>query len=252
MKKLLPCIALTLSSIALVPLAQADMAGIEVGTYQWSPDYIGTLSADGELTGTTVNLEDDLGFGDENHNVVWASLEHPLPFIPNFKMVVSDFDATASSVDGVEFTFNDVSFTETVTTRMDFRNTEYTMYYELLDNWINLDAGLTLRKYDGSLEIAGTTTGDTATEILDFTIPLLYAAARVDLPFTGFFIDAQINTISSDDDKMTDSSLALGYESDIGLGAKAGYRSFDMEVVEDGFNSDIEFSGAYISVFYHF
>jgi len=251
MKKILGTLAL--ASIALIQIARADIAGFEVGAYQWTPDYSGTLASDSAgPTGTSIDIENDLGFSDESHSVIYASLEHPVPFLPNVKIVSSDLSASAASTLTRELVFGGetYNFNAAVATTVDMSNIEYTFYYEILDNWLNLDLGLTLRQYDGKVQL--TTTDTTSVEDLDFTIPLFYASARADLPFTGFFVDAQINIISYDDDSISDTSFALGYESEIGFGARAGYRTFSLEVEEDTFSSDLEFDGAYISVFYHF
>jgi len=239
------------------PLAQADMAGIEVGAYQWTPEYSGFIAVDnGAQTGTQLDIENDLGFTDEGHNIVWASVEHPVPFIPNFKLVSSDLEVVASSVLTRDIVFGGETYTsnETVNTQIDMSNLEYTLYYELLDNWINLDAGLTFRQYDGIVTLNTDPTGSniSESEVLDFTLPLVYVKGRVDLPLTGFFVDGEVNIISYDGDSISDTAFSVGYESDIGLGGKAGYRTFTMEVEESNFVSDIEFSGAYISVFFHF
>jgi len=53
-------------------------------------------------------------------------------------------------------------------------------------------------------------------------------------------------------DSISDTELALGYESEVGLGAKLGHRKFNMEVDESEFQSNIDFSGTYFSVYYHF
>jgi outer membrane protein len=256
MKKLIN--TLTLASIASlhiasIDVAQADIAGFEVGAYNWTPDYKGTMSASSDGSeGTTIDMQDDLGFSDDSHNIIWFSLEHPVPVIPNIKIVSSDLSSSATGNKEEEFVFNGQTYNANVdnATTFDMSNIEYTLYYEILDNWINVDLGMTFRQYDGMVEISAE--GDSAREDLDFTIPLLYVAARADLPFTGFFVEGQINTISAGGNSLTDTSFGLGYESDIGFGAKAGYRTFEMDVDEDGFQADLEFSGAYLSVFYHF
>jgi len=238
-------------------LAQADMAGIEVGAYQWTPEYSGFIAVDNDAqTGTQLDIENDLGFTDEGHNIIWASVEHPVPFIPNFKLVSSDLEVAASSVLTRDIVFGGETYTanESVTTQIDMSNLEYTLYYELLDNWINLDAGLTFRQYDGIVTLNTDPAGSnlSESEVLDFTLPLIYLKGRVDLPLTGFFVDGEVNIISYDGDSISDTALSVGYESDIGLGGKAGYRTFSMEVEESNFVSDVEFSGAYVSVFFHF
>ncbi len=248
---------LAVAGLMLSANASADMAGIEVGAYQWSPDYSGVLAVDdGSDEGTELNLENDLGYSDEDHNIIWASVEHPVPFLPNFKMVSSDLDARAATTltRAIEFGGETYSANEDVTSRIDMSNIEYTLYYEFLDNWINVDGGLTFRQYDGIVELNSDPEGSNImeSEELDFTIPLVYLKGRVDLPFTGFFVDGEMNFISYDGDSIQDLAFSLGYESDIGLGAKAGYRTFTLDVEESDFVSDLEFKGAYVSVFFHF
>ncbi len=247
---------LAIAGLTLSSYAQADTAGFEIGAYQWTPDYSGVFAVDnGNQLGTSIDIRDDLGFTDENHNIIWVSLEHPVPFLPNFKIVFSDLDVSSTIDIEDEIVFGEETFplAATVTTRVDMSNIEYTFYYELLDNWINLDAGLTLRQYDGLITLAiDAPSNISESEALDFTIPLLYVKGRVDLPLTGFFVDGEINIISFNGDSLSDTALSVGYESEIGLGAKAGYRTFSMEVEESDFTSDLEFKGAYVSVFFHF
>ncbi len=255
MKKLLG--SLTLASLAFIPQAHADVAGFEIGTYQWSPDYKGTLTSDSEsIPGSSVDIQSDLGFSDDSHNIIWASLEHPVPFLPNIKLVSSDLGTAATSRLEREIIFGGESYTasEEVSTTFDMSNMEYTFYYEVLDNWLNLDLGLTLRQYDGEVRLITDPNGSNLNEFeeLDFTIPLFYIKGRADLPFTGFFVDGEMNIISYDDDEVSDISFSVGYESDFGLGVKAGMRTFTLEVLEDSFSSDLDFDGSYISVFYHF
>jgi len=254
MKKL---ILLAAGMAIFAPLSQADTIGFEIGGYRWMPDYSGHLAVDdGVQGGTELDLEDDLGFSDNDHNVLWLTLEHPVPFLPNLKVVSSDLDVSASSILSRDITFGGETFTanENVTTQIDFSNTEVTLYYELLDNWINLDAGVTLRQYDGAVSLETDPAGSNISESedIDFIIPLLYLKGRVDIPTTGLFVDGQINIISISGNSISDTEFSIGYESEIGLGAKAGYRTFNMDIDEDDFVSDLDFSGAYVSVFFHF
>jgi outer membrane protein len=246
-----------LASLSLSGIAQADTIGFEVGGYQWTPDYTGTFSVDqGSQQGTELDIASDLGYTDNSNNVIWASLEHPVPLLPNFKIVSTSFDASSTSTLTRDISFGGETFSlnENVASQIDMSNTEYTFYYELLDNWINLDAGITLRQYDGVVSLKTDPAGSniSESEVLDFTIPLLYLKGRVDLPLTGFFVDGELNIISFQGNSLSDTAFSVGYESEIGLGAKAGYRTFSMVVDESDFVSDLDFSGAYLSVFFHF
>ena len=124
------------------------------------------------------------------------------------------------------------------------------MYYEILDNWINVDVGLSLREYDGGVALK--TSALDQSENIDFSLPLIYVKARVDLPFTGFFVDAEMSTISYDDEELTDTQFGVGYETSVGFGAKLGYKTFSLKIDEKPLKADFEFSGSYLSVFYHF
>ena len=231
---------------------QADFVGVQIGTSSWTPDYSGDFALDGSSSGTTIDIEDDLGFDDESHSSIWIKIEHPVPVLPNIRIASSDLDASASNTLTRDIVYDDETFSANadVDTRFDMSNTEFTLYYELLDNWINLDAGLTVRQYDGVSRIR--TSGSSAEEDLDFVVPLLYLDARIDLPFTGFFVDSTLNSISVDESSITETMVGLGYESDFGLGGRLGYRSLDLEFDEDDLDVDLEFEGTYLNVFYHF
>ncbi|MGB0495339.1 MAG: TIGR04219 family outer membrane beta-barrel protein [Kangiellaceae bacterium] len=246
-----------IAGLTLAPFVSADMAGIEVGAYQWTPDYSGTIKSDSTAAAIdAIDIQDSLGFTDDTHNIIWASLEHPVPVIPNIKIVSSDLNSTASNVltEQIEFEGEVFSASETVDTVIDLSNIEYTLYYELLDNWINLDGGITIRDYDGVVSLNTDPAGSNidAHQSLNFMIPLIYVKGRVDLPFTGFFVDGEINIISIDGNSLSDTAFSVGYESEIGLGAKAGFRTFSMDVDESDLLADVEFKGAYISAFFHF
>jgi len=242
--------------ISSIPLVHADTLGLEIGAYQWNADYSGTAAVDSNsLLGTTLDMNDDLGFTDESHSVLWVKFEHPIPFLPNLKLVSSNIDTSAVSLLTRDIVFGGDAFTanENLYTQMDLSNTEYTLYYELLDNWLNLDVGLTLRQYDGIVTLASDSTGpNNNDEVLDFVIPLLYINGRFDLPLTGFFVEGSMNVIRYDNDSLSDTELAIGYENEYGLGVKLAHRSLSMEVDEANFQSNLDLSGVYFSLYYHF
>jgi len=250
MNKITPVVSVV--ALLLSAPLQADFIGVQIGASSWTPDYSGDFSLDGSSSGTTIDIEDDLGFDDESHSSVWIKIEHPVPVLPNIKITSSDLDASSSDTLTRDIVYDDETFSASadVDTRFDMSNTEFTLYYELLDNWINFDAGLSVRQYDGVSKIR--TSSNSAKEDLDFAVPLLYLDARIDLPLTGFFVDSTLNTISVDDNSITETMVGVGYESDFGLGGRLGYRSLDLEFDEDDLDVDLEFEGTYLNVFYHF
>src|SRR5690606_24255951 len=97
----------------------------------------------------------------------------------------------------------------------DLTHTDATFYYELLDNVVSLDAGLTVRYFDGGVQIRSQT--NSATLDLDDPLPLLYLAARVELPL-GFYAGGDVNAFGINDASLLDYRLNAGWESSFGLG----------------------------------
>lgn len=249
--------ACVIAGMTLTTTVKADFAGFEIGGYQWKPDYKGNVQSNTpELAGTEINVRDDLGFTDGSHNVFWASLELPIPLIPNFKIVSSDIETKSDTIltqSPIIFNGQTYPLNENIVTTVDLSNIEYTFYYEILDNWIHLDAGLTIRQYDGELKLVSKTNAEiNEFEEIDHTIPLIYLKGRLDLPLTGFFVDAVLNFVNYQEDSVSDIAIGVGYESEIGLGGKLGYRIFDLDIEEKDLITDLEFDGTYFSVFYHF
>ena len=127
------------------------------------------------------------------------------------------------------------------------------LYYEILDNWVNLDVGLDLKRFDGEVSIVGTTNTTVSRNQVDETVPLLYLSARFDLPFSGFYLGANISSFSIDDSSADDVTIMLGYESGTGFGIEGGVRTFSLELDDvDGLNSDLEYDGAFVNGYFHF
>ncbi len=143
--------------------------------------------------------------------------------------------------------------TETVRTTFDLSHDDIVLYYEILDNWINLDIGLDLKKFDGEVSIVGSTNTNTSSIKIDETLPLLYLSARFDLPFSGFYVGADISSFSIDDSSADDITLKLGYESGSGLGIEGGIKTFSIDLDDaDDLDTEIEYDGAFINGYFHF
>jgi len=88
----------------------------------------------------------------------------------------------------------------------------------------------------------------------DETVPLFYISARFDLPFSGFYIGADINNnFNSGDGNAEDSSIMLGYESGSGLGIEGGIKKFSLELEDiNNINTDLEYDGIYLNGYFRF
>jgi outer membrane protein len=177
-------------------------------------------------------------------------LEHPIPILPN--IIFQGFELESSgSVNGANLTFEGEAFTGTVTSTFDLSHNDIVLYYELLDNWVSLDLGLDLKRFDGEVELTDLDSNERV--LIDETIPLLYLSARFALPFSGFYIGADINSISIGDSSVEDSTIMLGYESGSGLGLEGGIKKFSLELEDvNNLNSNLEYDGIYLNGYIHF
>lgn len=198
-------------------VAGADVLGFVVGGGSWSQDADGTLGTD-TVASTTFSEGDSA-------TMLWANLEHPVPMLPNARFATVPVDSTNTSGD-----------------KLSMDQTDVTLYYEVLDNWLNLDLGLTGRNLDGSIRKGATT--DTFNE----TIPMIYAKAAFDVPVTGLSVGVELNTIGV----FEDVTYYLAYETEVGFGLQLGQRTQQIDLDETSVASSLENSGTYLAGFYHF
>jgi outer membrane protein len=230
--------------------AYADTVGVSAGAYRWNPSYDGTVKSGGE----NVDIKHDLGFSDDNANVFFVAIEHPIPLLPNVKLQRTQLDTSASNRLTRSFVFDGVTYnaTETVKTDLDLSHTDATFYYEILDNWAELDLGLTVRHFDNGVKITAINAAKSSKLDINATIPMLYASAKFNLPLTGVYVAVDGNGIAYSGNTLIDYRAMLGYESKIGLGAEIGVRNFDLKYDDNGDKADVNVDGAYAQVFYHF
>lgn len=245
--------ALTIPSIAT-----ADFIGFTVGAGVFKPSFSGDFKS--KQTGSDpIDLEKDLGLGDDNGKFFYAAFEHPIPLIPNIRLARTEISQEGSSTINRDVTFEGTTYSAAseVSSSVDLSHIDATIYYEILDNWVNVDLGLTVRKFDGEISLTGreTSTGATQskTQALDFPMPLLYGKVRLDLPFTGLYAEGEGNWIGYDGNNFFDVAAKLGYESSLGLGVEGGIRTIKLEIdYEDEIKADLDFSGVFVNAFYHF
>lgn len=243
MKKL--TLATTLALLS--PLAAADsILGVYAGAGQWQADY------SGDAGDPSINVN-ELGLSEEDNNFYYIALEHPVPIIPNIKLQKMDISSEQTAVINQTFTIDGTTFTAgtEVATDFDLSHMDIVLYYELLDNWVNLDVGLNIRKFDG--HVIAVSEFESESVDLDEAIPMVYAKAQFDLPLTGFSMGLEGNVISYDDNRLTDYSAKLHYmfDSVLDLGLEIGYREMSLEV-DDDVEADIQLKGPYAALLFHF
>jgi outer membrane protein len=221
MKKQL--LALAIAGAFIAP-TQADTIGFEVGVSYW----------DAGIGGSDDSFDYADNYDDGSNTRIYALLEHPIPIIPNVLVAINSIENDNKNNDtSLDTSFND-----------------YLLYYEVLDNVVELDLGIGARQFSGEVSISGTSYD------LDPTMPVAYAKAQFNLPITGLSLGVNVLTGSTGDDKSTDATAFVRWESGIGLGLEGGYRTLsnELEVKLPGDDPVLtpDLDGAFASVFFHF
>lgn len=234
------------AAVALSALSFSSYADVIGGTLEvsyWQGGYGGEFFS--RTNNEIVDLEEQLNLDDTGALEIAASLEHPIPILPNIKIKHIDLDESADST--VTFDFEGVTYSGNVQTDLDLTHSDIILYYEVLDNWLMLDVGLDVKVFDGELlieEVGGT---DSTQADIDEALPMLYANAAIELPFTGMSVGAELSAISYSGDKIYDGKLRL--RQDISLAfIELGYRQFALDIEDvDDIDVDADISGVYIS-----
>lgn len=243
----------TLKKLAFITLltlnqSHADMTGGEVSLGFFNHDPSGNASYKGSAT----SLDETLGFSEEQDIFLKAYLEHPFPLIPNIKLGYTTLSHDGSS--SVEdFTWGGIdNFTGSIDNSLSLDMTDFTLYYEILDNWAEVDAGITLRYITGDISV----TAHTLQDGVDFSTwaPMLYGKARFNFPVTDLSLQIEANAISYWDMTAYDYELSARYTLAMGIGLEAGYKAFhiDSDELVDGFHADMDFSGPYAAAVWDF
>ena len=201
----------------------AMILGIDAGYYFWQPTVTGSVAA------TDVGTQ---GYSDDSNGVTYLAFEHPVPLVPNVKLQMSEMAAAGTGTNSI-----DAGHTDTV------------LYYEILDNFVSIDVGVTTRAFDGNhINAAGAAT------TLDDTVYMLYTAAEVIIPFAGLSVGMEINKdIGLDDNVVNDVKIRLRYQIVAGVGLELGQRTVTMSLRERApLTQDLEFDGTYIAATYTF
>lgn len=243
-------LAIGLGLATLAPIASADtIFGIYAGGGKWTSDYSGEAGDPSVTTG-------DLGLKDSDNTFFYIAVEHPIPVIPNIRFQHQEIQSAQSAQLNGNFGLGDVDFPNGAQLDSDFdlSSNDYTLYYEVLDNWLNLDLGITARQYDGYLYAEADALNRQEKVDLDLTIPLVYAKFQFDLPLTGLSAAVETNFIKYQDNQLMDYTAKVAYlfDSVLDLGLEAGYRKLSLKVDDDDTQADLDLDGPYVGAMLHF
>ncbi|QFS86885.1 MULTISPECIES: TIGR04219 family outer membrane beta-barrel protein [unclassified Marinobacter] len=227
------------SMLAAAPVVSADILGVGATVGYWDADYSGEASKGNDR----VDLERDLNLSSDSNANLTAYFEHPVPVLPNVRLA---YTRTKQSGNGQLATDYD-GVSGDIRSELELEQLDVTLYYEILDNWVNLDLGLTVRDFSGELLVQNRSDTSQFSETkADAVLPLVYVAARFDLPFTGVSVGGDANAITYDGDSVYDFNVYGQYEMSL-LQLRAGYRQISLDYDDGDDNLDIELSGPFVS-----
>lgn len=220
----------------------ATVVGFKIGGDYWRADTSGTFADKGQP-------QQGFDYSSSAQGSYWIAVEHPLPFIPNLKIRENSLDQKGS-LTNADFSFNDHDFTGNVTSYTDLSNTDFVLYYELLDNDIlSLDLGAAYKLMNGSLRVQDA--GHPEEKDVDSGIVMGYASTHVSMPGLGLFGFADL-MLGVNESNVHDYAIGLGWEFDgvaVDTRVRVGYREFAFDVNNfSGISADTKFDGYFAGV----
>lgn len=233
--------------------AQAEFIGFDISKSHWTPAFSSSISGSNNAS---IDLVDNLGVKDPANSSMVLILEHSISALPNIRYQGYNLDSSGTSTLDSDINFNGETFIsgDRITATFDLSHDDIVLYYQVLDNWVNLDIGLDLKRFDGEVSLSGVSS--TSVDI-DETIPLFYLSARFQLPVNGLYVGANINSnfsgLNIGGSTAEDSTIMLGYESGNGLGVEGGFKYFSLDLNDvDSLDTNLKYDGLYFNGYFNF
>lgn len=240
MKKIILTLLL-LSNIAFADTVFGVYAGVQTWLYD-SSGHVGANSA-------VLNAIEKIDKNSDNSNSLFVALEHGVPFLPNIKLRHTNFEINnfvdtsltcIQIIPGVCFPDTDI----------DLSHTDITLYYELLDNWVNLDLGLSAIYFSGKV---GFNTNLIEDKNFSEFIPALYGKAMFELPVTDLSLSLTGNLAQFSDNTISDFELALQYKLSVGFSVEGGVRQQIVDFKNSrGIDINSDATGIFAGLNFHF
>ncbi len=243
-------ILLSSALVSLLSLSlNADMFRIEGAVGSWNAEPSGAMNYESSPAFT---LENTLGYDSESITYAWVLLKHPIPIIPNVRLEYSDLGYSGVSEEG--FSWEDEDIGVGSSSALDLKHYDAILYYNILDNtaWTTIDLGVGAKYINGKFDINDPSDGYSYSSSDSIILPMLYGRGRIEIPTTGFGIEADLKLVGYGGAEVYDARIKVDYTLDIFIiepMIEVGYRSLTLNIDADDLdinaNTDIDFSGIY-------
>lgn len=244
-----PMYKLAFILVAFSPIQlSADTIGFRAGGGIWDHDPGGSI----RYQGTNASLDNDLNLQDDKEGYFFVQIEHPTPLLPNVRIQSTRLKNTGTGSVSTSFTFGGTVYTAStnITSEITLDHTDYTFYWQPLDNFVALDIGINIKAIDGK----GTVTDGTTLETNSFDgyIPMLHAAVGFE-PMDSLEFRLEVNALSAGGNSVTDTTAKVTYTTDFMLGIEAGIRKISIELDDvDEVFANMDFDGPFMGVYLNF
>jgi outer membrane protein len=250
MKKSLMFVSLVFLFTMVMP-SQSFSIGLEFAVGVWEQSPQGQLSFEEIFESDILDLEDDLSYDDETR--LFARLKIDMPaVIPNIYLMATpmDFDADSQLNRTVKFGDIVIPINEPFSSELILDHFDVALYYGIpgletaTADLLNVEIGINVRIYDFEAEIDVPGLGLSESESFTAPVPMVYLAAQL-RPLEKLAIEAEARGIVLGDDKGYSLIGRLKFKAFGPLFLAAGYRLDKIDIEEDDFTLDIDFSGLF-------
>jgi outer membrane protein len=260
MTRLLPIVllTLTLAFLACGPVLADEIISLKAGYLMLSPE--GRFAVDGNtLSGTPIDLEDDLGFDDSEDYFVEGALN-----LGPFRLAISylPLEFSGSGTLSQPIVFNDQTFDVSATTssevKLDIIDAGLTWNIINIDDLparIQIGPELAVKYVDVDLSMTGVeaSSGLSISETDSAQVPIPTIGARARISFSDFIgLVGRIGYMEYQDNSFLDAEAQIEFSPIPLVGIFGGYRYFDLQIDDSDIYVDAQFSGPFAGALVRF
>lgn len=244
-----------IGSVLLLLMAMAVSAhatGIEAAVGVWNQSPRGSIA----YQGTSLDLQDELKYGDETRLMGRVKVETPL-FFPNLYLMATPLEFEEQGEKTGTFQFGGTTFTGNVpfTSKLRLDHYDLGLYWGVpllkraTADLVNIDLGIDARLVDLKAEIVQGTT--TESKSLTVPIPMVYAGVQVK-PLSWLAAEGEARGVAYGKNRYFDlivrgKLIFLNH-----LFAAAGYRYEKLKIDQSDVQADTSFGGPFGEVGFQF
>ena len=236
--------------IAAVPgLAAADTLSFAIGGGVWNETPEGSIIKPSNAPTPSVDVKNNLFWDEESQGYIFATLEHPVPIVPNVRLMYTSLDHAGSGT--TSFTFEGTTYSGNVANEFTIDQTDLLLYWEVLDNVVSLDLGLNVRLFDLTYNITDEFGNNTSGSV-SAPVPMVYGLIGGS-PWPGLILSAEANYMTVAGSTISDFTAKIAYTTNFLIGFEAGYRTQTIELDDvDDTNANLDFKGPFIGAYLKF